>query len=364
MQTKVFTGNSAKEALNKVKQELGGDAVILTSRRIEENGVSRYQVTARLETPEITPGEASSTGSQGFDDIRQEWSSLRENILALMKPGLRMELLTPRQKASLEYLQREGVDDEIIVSLYRSLLAEPGSSVLAPLAEMVGLQAWGYSAWQGRIHAVAGPFGSGKTVTAVRLALALKDERPESRICLINADCNRGHSRLVLRHYAELSGFAYKEAGNGAEVLRAVKENPGMDRFIVDLPGISCKDSLTGMLARFGLHKSLVHLILSPNYAPRQIKAMLGSYNCEAVKSIVWSKLDECFSFGTMVNVCADTGLPISALSYGPGLTDSLCAADQSMLWKLLFKRELPKGGAADFAEAPASGALLSAVGS
>ena len=344
MQTKIFTGNSAKEALAKVKQELGSDAVILTSRQIEENGIKRYQVTARLEEPEVAPEAAASTGSQGFDDMRREWSDLREHILALLRPQLRMELLTPRQKASLEYLQREGVDEEIIVSLYRSMAAQPTTSVLTALAEMIRMQPWGYGAWQGRIQAVAGPFGSGKTVTAVRMALALKDERPDSRICLINADCNRGHSRLVLRHYAELSGFAYREVNSGAEIIRAIKENPGTDRFIVDLPGISCKDSLIGMLARFGLHKALVHLILSPNYAPRQIKAMLGAYQCEAVKSIVWSKLDECYSFGSLVNVCADTGLPISALSYGPGLTDSLCAVEPSMLWKLIFRRELPRG--------------------
>lgn len=344
MYTKVFTGNNAKEALAKVKQELGSEAIILTSRQIEENGVKRYQVTARLEEPEAAPDGAASTGSQGFDDMRREWSDLREHILALLKPQLRMELLTPRQKASLEYLQREGVDEEIIVSLYRSMAAQPTSSVLSALGEMIRMQPWGYGAWQGRIQAVAGPFGSGKTVTAVRMALALKDERPDSRICLINADCNRGHSRLVLRHYAELSGFAYREVNSGAEIIRAIKENPGTDRFIVDLPGISCKDSLIGMLARFGLHKALVHLILSPNYAPRQIKAMLGAYQCDAVKSIVWSKLDECYSFGSLVNVCADTGLPISALSYGPGLTDSLCAVEPSMLWKLIFKRELPKG--------------------
>ena len=344
MYTKVFTGNNAKEALARVKQELGSDAIILTSRQIEENGIKRYQITARLEEPEVTPDAAFSTGSQGFDDMRREWSDLREHILGLLKPQLRMELLTPRQKASLEYLQREGVDEEIIVSLYRAMAAQPTSSVLGALGEMIRMQPWGYGAWQGRIQAVAGPFGSGKTVTAVRMAMALKDERPDSRICLLNADCNRGHSRLVLRHYAELSGFAYREVNSGAEIIRAIKENPGTDRFIVDLPGISCKDSLIGMLARFGLHKALVHLILSPNYAPRQIKAMLGAYRCEAVKSIVWSKLDECYSFGSLVNVCADTGLPISALSYGPGLTDSLCAVEPSMLWKLIFKRELPKG--------------------
>ena len=341
MYSKVFTGNSAKEALAKVKQELGSDAIILTSRQIEENGMTRYQVTARLEQQETA--EAETSGGQGFDDVRREWDSLRENIMALVKPHLRLELLTPRQKNTLEYLQREGVDEEIIVSLFRSLMAQPTASVLSLLSDMIKMQPWGYSAWQNRIQAVAGPFGSGKTVTAVRLALALKDERPDARICLINADCSRGHSRLVLRHYAELSGFTYKEVNSGAEMIRAVKEAPGTDRFIVDLPGISCKDSLIGTLARFGLHKALVHLNLSPNYAQQQLKAMLNAYGCGAIKSIIWSKLDECFSFGNIINVCAATGLPVSALSYGPGLTDSLCPVESSMLWKLIFKRELPQ---------------------
>jgi flagellar biosynthesis protein FlhF len=38
------------------------------------------------------------------------------------------------------------------------------------------------------------------------------------------------------------------------------------------------------------------------------------------------------------------TGLPVSALSFGPGLGNSLAPARENMLWRLLFKRELPGG--------------------
>ncbi len=65
------------------------------------------------------------------------------------------------------------------------------------------------------------------------------------------------------------------------------------------------------------------------------------------VGSLVWTKLDEACNFGALINVAAATGLPVSALSYGAGLRDTLVPAQSPMLWKIIFKHEMPGGSQA-----------------
>jgi flagellar biosynthesis protein FlhF len=37
-------------------------------------------------------------------------------------------------------------------------------------------------------------------------------------------------------------------------------------------------------------------------------------------------------------------GLPVSALSYGPGLKNSISPATEEMIWRVMFMRRLPDG--------------------
>lgn len=44
MQVKTYTGNSTKEVLDAIKNELGGDAVILSSRERQKDGRRVYEI--------------------------------------------------------------------------------------------------------------------------------------------------------------------------------------------------------------------------------------------------------------------------------------------------------------------------------
>ena len=58
--------------------------------------------------------------------------------------------------------------------------------------------------------------------------------------------------------------------------------------------------------------------------------------------SLVWTKLDEAVSFGSIVNVACAAGLPVSALSFGAELKESLAPATEPLIWRLIFKRQIP----------------------
>lgn len=284
----------------------------------------------------------------------QEWSEFDNRITALSRPFPRLDKLPPKQRLAIEFLQSEGVEDEAMLGLYQRLQKDPMVSILTPLSKMVPVRRLSMEYWPQRIQAIAGPFGAGKTSVAIRMALSLRKSDPGCRICLVNADATRGTGRLLLRHYCELSDLAYKEASTTMELVSALnaalREN--FDRILVDLPGLSRGRFLSVLLADAGLgertgekHDDLaVHLALPPHYGSAQLYGLLKRYSSAHAGSIIWTKLDEADHYGQIVNAAVESGLPVSALSFGPGLGNSLVPAKENMLWRLLFKRELPFG--------------------
>lgn len=340
MQVKTFTAKSMAEALAQIKTDLGPDAVILDSKSAKGKGVT---VTAALERA-VAP--ASECSAPAGDVWQKEWSSIKTHLLHLMRPSLRLDQLPARQRTAMEYLQGEGLCEEAVLALYEKLRANPDESILGPLSEVVKVKAWSAGSWPQKFHVLAGPFGSGKTTVAVRMALMLRKKNPDMRICLINADATRGNGRLLLKHYADLSDFAYKEAGSTMELVAALTaaENEGFERIIVDLPGLPKNRYLTALIKDAGLDKrdAAAHLVLPPHYGQSAFNAILERYRTSLPGSIVWTKLDEAEQYGQIVSAGLKTGLPVSALSYGPSLGNSLCPAVEVMLWRMLFKHELP----------------------
>jgi flagellar biosynthesis protein FlhF len=348
MQVKSFTGTSAQDVLAQIKAELGPDAVILSNRSFKKGGLRCHEVTAGIERPDGSQNGTERAMPSGWADWHKDWMQIKNHIYALMKPSLNLDQLSPRQRVALEYLQREGVEDEVLLELYHKLVADPGRSVLEPLDSMMPIRAWSRKAWRQQVHILTGPFGGGKSTSALRMALRLHEEEPELRIAFINVDCIRGTGRLVLRHWAELSSFAYHEAPEASSMRKALNACANADYIFVDMPGLERSATLMQQLAALGLDSvgAATHLALPPHCAPLQTAAFLSRYKGTESSSLIWTKLDEAVSYGAMLNVSHMSGLPVSAVSHGPGLRGTLNAASPSLLWRLVFTRQLPGASA------------------
>lgn len=338
MQIKTFSGATTQAVLAQVKSDMGQDAVILSSKEIKKDGQIWYEVTAGVEHP-----GAEWSMPQEWLEWHKEWTKLKEHLYALMQPAIQWERLSPRQRVALEYLQREGAADSVVIDLYQKMLA--GSTVLEALGELIPVRPWHAQIWPERVHAFAGPYGSGKTTVALRMGMKLHQEEPNLKIAFINSDCERGNGRLVLRHWAELSDFGYTEAPDAESMLTAMQVCTGADRILIDLPGIGTQNgTLLDQLGLLGIQSKDVpiHLALPPHYSDEQNRIFLSRYQSGILASIIWTKLDEAAGFGPVINVAAISGLPVSALSYGAGMRKTLAPAHANMLWKLIFKRQLP----------------------
>lgn len=364
MHVKTFTGSTTTAVLAKIKADLGPDAVILETREEKGADAAKVVMTAAVERqapgavpvsgPVLTRDDAASltrhaagmgTGRMTWQD---EWAAIKGHLLALMKPELQFARLSPRQRAAVEYLEREGVDATALLSVFEALLADPQASVLAPLGRLAPVKAWNARNWPQKTHLIAGPFGAGKTTVLVRLALLLRKSDPGLNVWIVNADWRRGGGRMVLKNYAQLCGLEYREAGNAVEfaAVLAAARHAGADRILVDVPGLPRGETMAAMRDRLGMvdPAHALHLVLSPHFGDSAMRSLVERYVPDQADgaSLIWTKLDEADKFGAIINAGAAFRLPVSALSCGAELNDTLVPAEDAALWRLVFKQEMP----------------------
>ncbi len=356
MQMKTFRAATSTAAFEKIKAELGKDAVILSNKTITENGSKCCEIVAAIDHFTGTPNIAtkSMTKNSVVEDALQnsvgwqrEWSQIKGQIMALMKPQIDLDRLSPKQKLAMEYLEREDVDDKVMAKLFCELRENRECSIVPALEAMTRTVPFSAKQWTNIFHAFAGPGGVGKTSSLVRLALREKKANPKMRICLATADGGRGKGRLVLKHYAELSGLAFREIITREDFTLLEKEAAQFDMILIDLPGLPGTTNLEEWTALYGLTSCRdlsIHLVLNPYYSTAQFERFIEKYKSEQLASVIWTKLDEACTFGAILNMAFASGLPVSALSYGSGLKNSIAPATNEMLWRLLFMRKLPGG--------------------
>lgn len=368
MRVKTFRGENMAAVLSQVRQELGSEAVILGNQTVREDGRCLCEVMAALEQPAAVGAESRPTGGNGKakggvaasarsaqtaafasptqgGDWNREWGEIKGHLLALLRPRMDFGTLSPRQRLALEFLEREGVDEASVLAIYRSIVERGEETVIPALSRLLRVKPLTPKDWPGAVHMFVGPSGVGKTTNLLRLALAARKQEPGRRAVVVNADGGRGKGRLLLRHYAELSGLAYAEADGPEEFRRIFDDAAGGDAVFVDTPSLRGDGAMAVWCEEMGLggrRELCAHLILSPLYAPAQAAHYLRVYRCEPLASLVWTKLDEACNYGSLVNMAHASSLPVSALAYGPELTQGMAPASGKAVWKLLFKHQLP----------------------
>ena len=345
MQVKTYRGYSNYEILQKIKVEMGDDAIILNTKTEEVNGRKIYTVMAAKEVErfrekeEEKPREKFKTEEVWY----REWKEFKEHIFSLLKNSLDIPSLSSRQKAAIRQLELEGVGQDFIVSLI-SLLKRNGKSFMEILNSMVKAKPIDKLIRAKKCHVFVGPHGVGKTSTILKLALRYKRNNPESSICLVNVDNYHGKGKLFLKHYAGLSNFSYRDL-NGLRDAAALKADfEKFDRVFIDTPGLRQGMDLDLWWEESPL--SLIedvstHLVLSPLYSSHQIDHYLAKFLSDRLTSLMWTKLDEACIFGTMIYTAFKTQLPISLITNGPQLKNSVYPVDKATLWNLIFKHKI-----------------------
>lgn len=344
---KSYQAASMGEALARIKQELGPDAVILESRTIQTPQGKRVEVRAGNAPPRRTrpaPVAPGASASSAQPRVSPASSRSREDA-----PRLRDVLSDADLEAA--QLQRRLVQHEVAEELARRL-AQQVQAAGAPLSQ-AALQdrlreliaacvppATGIELPHGaqrRVAVVGGP-GSGKTTTVAKLAAHFR-LREGRAVALLSLDHQRLAAHEQLRRFGELIGVPVFAAQSVAEVRSLPQQAAQADLLLIDTPGISPADA--GRFARVAAllraaRPEETHLVLPASASSGVQRRYADLLSKIGVSHVLLTRLDEVVGLGVILNVVDQINLPLSYLSSGQNIPHDLRTACGHWLAEIL----------------------------
>jgi flagellar biosynthesis protein FlhF len=305
MHLKRFKRETVKEALRAVREELGADALILSTRVVAAPGMRGWfgarvvEVTAAAERPTMSD-DRQAPASKPVDRSADELAA------RLHAAGLEGALARD-VAAAFPARRRRGATTDLI----RRMLAEQ----LAPLAANDDDYA--------PIEVFVGPPGVGKTTTIAKLA-AQERARNGRRLGLMSADGFRVGAVEQLRLYADILGAPLTVARTPAELEQALD---GARRpLLLDTAGRSPSDDVSREMLRVlaGRRGVRTHLVLAASTPPSTARRVLDRFEDARPSRLVITKVDEADSLGPLVSVLHERQLPISYLGIGQRVPEDL----------------------------------------
>jgi flagellar biosynthesis protein FlhF len=238
-------------------------------------------------------------------------------------------------------LVEAGVDVEIANDTAEEFRASGGSREfekwLADKIPVMGLD--GYAALGGKRILFAGPTGVGKTTTIAKIA-AVQSLWGNKKVVLMTSDTYRIAAVEQLRTYAKILGIPIEIASDSRETQSAVKKHKDADLILLDTAGRSHYDGtrIDELRALYDAYApDSVHLVMAANINYRDMLDVIERMGVVPLSALLFTKLDETASYGTIFNVLHDLELPVSFFTVGQNVPNDIEIAQGDKFVELLF---------------------------
>src|SRR4051812_30510791 len=396
MKIKSYFAGSVEAAMNQAKQELGDDAMLMNSRKSmpEARHLGEYEVVfactalpEQTNTPvaaaprfESRTAESKTVESKTETKYELKPEPRPEPRVSFQLPSLPPDRLTEEiadlrkqmERMASAFNQAASVASSNIIAspllarLFSSLIANDIQSDVAQNI-LSGLRArgdignadatrrglcdeiaarcrveptLGRSPNSRRIVAVVGPPGAGKTTSLVKLAVTygLAARRPTQ---LLTFDLERIAAADQLHTFAAILGIGFQTLEMTPNALSvALEEHRNKDLILIDTPGYGPKDmeNAVNLAANFAKHSDIdIHLVLSASMKPADVSAVVDRFSIFQPHKLLFTRLDETQTFGSILNETSRTGKPVSFFCGGQQIPDDLEAATGVRVTDLLI---------------------------
>jgi flagellar biosynthesis protein FlhF len=174
-----------------------------------------------------------------------------------------------------------------------------------------------------------GPTGVGKTTTIAKIASKFRVEE-KKKIALVTADTYRIAAAEQLRTYANILEVPFRVIYTVEELEKAQEDFRDCDYLLVDTAGHSHqnttqKDNMSHFIHFMdGKVEKEVFLVLSATTKYRDLVSITDSYKEMADYKLIFTKLDETTTLGSLLNLRLYTGASLSYVTCGQNVPDDI----------------------------------------
>ena len=355
-----FEGATMRDAIAKVKAELGDQAVIISTRQVRRGLLgAAIEISAAIEdtgeadmrTPAFAapaPAPVPTAQQRGHEieaviaPLRTEMKSLRALVRATDSGRgtneLRSEISELRKLverlATTQVAAPPAPTPPAIVTISNSGPAQLPTAVI-PSATPTPRHSKAVVARPmpnltkpstGRVLVLVGPTGAGKTTTVAKLAAraALIDNK---RVRLITLDNYRVGGVDQIRTFADLIGVPLAVAESVADLAVILADDPDYDLTLVDTAGKSPRDTssiieLASELAN--LPPLEVHVVVPAAATAAAIDELVSRFRPLGPSRLLFTKIDEVESANELATAPHRTGLPITWVTTGQAVPEDI----------------------------------------
>ena len=389
MNVKRFSANTSREALRKVREALGDDAIILSNKTIDgqveimamadEDMLMMTEPLIDIPTkPDADHGGASGGHAQSESmpfmnqadtqiAIEQSLMEVREKadreIQEVMSEIRAMRSMLESQLAEISWgtqQQREPVKAEIMRETLSAGFSASLARYLTKKMPAVETAASGVS-WikstlarnlpviqdekemleKGGVFALVGPTGVGKTTTTAKLAARCVMQHGPSKLALITTDGYRIGGYEQLRIYGKILGVMVHSVKDEADLKIALEELKGKHMVLIDTVGVSQRDRMVeeqiAMLSGAGVPVKRL-LCLAATSTGETLNEVVRAYKGDDLAGCIMTKLDEAATIGNVLDVIIRQKMPLHYVANGQRVPEDLHLANRNYLIDRAFK--------------------------
>jgi flagellar biosynthesis protein FlhF len=359
MRIKKFTASNYSIALSDVKKELGEDAFILSTRSIRpptlmagRKEATRVEITAAVEyTAPVNASPVQLSNKYKIKSLPEkgdkELKSLIFNLLSQTGQAQSLGLQT-YQFDTYSSMVESGLDKKLAAKILQKVLKQNPQQTIGYVKEPVMNMMKKVLPCKGEIAlndygpkkvAFVGPTGVGKTTTIAKIAAEYALRRGQ-KVALVSLDTYRLGAIDQLRIYGEIMEVPFEVARGKEDLRRIIASHSDKDLILIDTTGRSHQDKdyssqLQNIFAALGGVE--IHLVLSVTAQEKLFDATYRQFFPIGIDRVLFTKLDEGLSFGSLFNFSVRNRLPISYFTSGQRVPEDLEVARPDRVISLIF---------------------------
>lgn len=362
MKVKRYVAQTVNEAMLKVRNDLGRDAVIIHTRKFREGGIlglfgrQMVEVTAaveeRLAPVQVTSRPENVKETEINVELKQEIHELKEKIdrMAELVDEKRIPAeLSDEGKKIWQLLQEKEVEESILKKIFKQLKTETGEGqsemerlllVLEKMFKKGKPIAIKKTKEKPLVVSFIGPTGVGKTTTIAKIAASFAIKQ-NFTVALLTADTYRVAAVEQLKTYGDIMGLPVEVVYSPRDMKEAIEKHQDKDLLLIDTAGRSHrnKDKIVELKSFItAAQPDETYLVLSAPTKRKDMLEIVDNYRDIEFDKVILTKIDETSSFGGILSVLQKTRKPLAYVTTGQEVPDDIIEADPAWLAAKLIK--------------------------